>query len=541
MSDENKTPDIDDGIAQDISNGFSDENSTLFAEKSTDDKPVKKKNKILLRIVVPVLILALLAGGVFALIKLVPENDPIPETTSVPSLNVTLLSMALDEIASVKVTNTAGSYILFPTMGKIANSSGEETDGTVWSIKEMDAQYTNKQTIESAVSSFANITALRLMEENAQDLAQYGLEKPTATLEIMAHDTEKNFKMFIGNTAPTEDGKYARVDGSNDVYLINSGLAEECERENTHYISVAILGAVKKDSTNQNYFDNEDALVSFDEIEISGTKNPSPITLKMNPYKGISSIPYVMTTPVQQSVMGEAGDAAMAPMKSGLMGDGAYAYMPDNAALARYSLDNPYTVVKYTIAEQKVTLKVGIDPDDSEYYAVMVDDKPIIYKIVKQQLPFVAYNTEQYFNNYIFLDDITSIKSVTAITENGTHTYELTHSMDEKDLAAIEVRADGNTLNDQNFRYLYQYMISCTAMEFTMDSAPSDIAPSLTLKVEYLDDTRSLLTINYVKTADRRYHVTVNGVPLGHAYQTTVDNLISWENGYFAGEEVPKP
>ena len=532
MSEENKTQD---DISQDISNGFSDENSTLFGEK-TAKKPIKtKKNKLALRVIIPIIVLAILAGTVFALTKLVPETPVETETTSVPALTVTLFSAASADIVSMRVTNQSGSYLMFST------PAASEEEDALWSIEGIDSKYTNAQIISGTVEDFSTVIASRKIEENAQDFAQYGLDKTYASLEILAHDTSRNFKLELGDEDPTGDGRYAKVNGSNDVYLINSSTVKSIERDTNSFISIFMLDAVAKSDDNEQFFDNDGALIGFDEITITSNKNAAPIVLKINPYKGISSIPYIMSAPVKQSVMGEAGDAVKAPMKTGLAANGAYAYMPTPEQLKYYSMDKPEVVVNYTIGNLKVTLKISADPDDSQYYAVMVDDKPVIYQIVKTQLPFAAYTTEQYFNSYIFLDDITAVKTVTAVTENGAHVYELTHSKDEKDLDVLEVRSAGNTLDAQNFRYLYQYMMSCTAMEFTMDKAPEGTPASLTLKVEYLDTTREPLEVSYVKTADRRYHVSVNGVPLGHAYQNTVDNLISYDDSYFAGGEVPKP
>ncbi|MGI6269306.1 MAG: DUF4340 domain-containing protein [Candidatus Howiella sp.] len=516
--------------------------STIFGETPVEDKKKPSgKSKRVRDIVAAVLVLAILAGAAFAIVKFIPtEEETASSSSSAASMNIPVASIAEEDIASVTLTNASGSFTLLPKVEEASAASSGSGEVINWYVEGIDAAYINTTTSGAFVDGAAAVSATRLMESGAEDLSLYGLDAPAITLKVAGKSGE-GYTLCFGGDSPAADGKYARLEGSSDVYLVGSATVSNLEKDVYYFINVVMFSAVASDEGTSAYFDSDGALAKVDSVVVGGTAYASPITITSNPYDSSSYIPYIMTAPVRQNVMGDAGDALISPIKTGLTADGAYAVDPDAATLAKYHMDTPQVVVEYSVGTYHKTLKISAVDGDDSYYAVMHDSVPVIYKVAKSTLSFAGYSLTDYYNNYILLDDISTVRSVTVATAAGTHVYNLSHSTDENGNKVVTVACDGIVRESASFQNLYQFMLSCYATEFTTEAASAGSESALRLIFDYTDDAREDLQVSFVKTSDRRYHITVNGTPLGYAFSTTVESLIGYENGYYNGGTVPTP
>lgn len=517
------------------------ENSTVFSAPTAKEKKKKGGNKKLRNIIAAVVLVVILAGAVFAIVKFIPTteeaqagNSSVTEST----LDIPIATIAEDDITAVTVENAVGGYKVTPVYSTATDSNGDVGRQITWYLDGIDQSLTDSTLVGGVISDLTTLKAVRLMEEDAADLSVYGLDDPVITVTVESEDAE-GYTLYLGDDSPAGDGKYAYLDGSKDVYLIDATVVSTFQSAKTAYVSAQMITSLAKTDENADYFDADGLLASFDYMIIGGSAHADAIRIEPNTYGATSYIPYLMTEPVKQNVLGATGDAVLSPIKSGLMADAVYAVDPDDAVIKQYGLDAPLVTVEYKIGDFSTRIWLNNAPDDG-YYAVMVEGKPVIYKLLKTELSFAEYAPEQFFNNYIFLDDITTVEQITVTTATGTRTYALTHGVDENEEVTLSVTGDGKELNAEDFRSVYQYMITCYASEFTLEPAPEGAA-DLTIEVDYVDDARANLTVAYKKATDRRYHVTVDGVPLGYAFLNTVDNLIEYETKYYNGEEVPAP
>lgn len=525
-------------IGLDEENGF--EGSTVFSAPTSKEKKKKRGNKKLRNILAAAALVVILAGAVFAIVKFIPtteETKAESSSSAASALDISIASIKEDDITAVSVKNATGSYRVTPVYSTATDSNGDVGKQITWYLDGVDSSLVDTTLIGGLISDVTTLKAVRIMQKDTDDLAKYGLDAPAVTVQVESEDAE-GYTLYLGDDSPTGDGKYAYLEGKQDVYLIDSTIVSTFGKAQTAYVSVQMLTSLEKTDANADYFDSDGLLSSFDSILLGGSAHATAICIEPNTY-ATSYIPYKMTAPVKQNVLGDTGDAMLSPVKSGLMADAVYAVDPDDATVKQYGLDAPLVTIAYKIGDYSTRMWMQDAPDDG-YYAVMVEGKPVIYKLLKTELGFAEYAPEQFFNNYIFLDDITTVKSITVTTATGTHTYALTHGVDEDEKATLAVKCGDKTLDTDHFRSLYQYMLTCYASEFTMEAAPQGAA-ELTIAVDYVDDARPGLTVAYKKATDRRYHVTVDGVPLGYAFLNTVDNLIQYETQYFNGEAIPKP
>ena len=519
---------------QSASEGF----STIFdAPSPTKGKGPKKspKHRMLRNVIAAIVILLVLAGAVFAIYRFVPV--PEDETVSASSQSaVPLISMSTTDVARVDITNETGSYAIYPTEDE---TEGASTNGLVWHIENIADDYLDNYSISGLADAVASVQAMRRIGEDS-DLAQYGLDQPRITATVTGKDEADSYVLYFGDDAPNGSGTYMKLGHNSQIYLATTYQRDIFNRDKTFYADVNMVNSVAQTSDNSSYFDESGQLASFDLITISGKDHAHTMEFIPNPYAESSLIPYIMRSPVTQNVMGDVFDNVFKVVSSGLTADGAFAFYPTAQQIASYGLDDPGTILRYQVGAIDLTLKIGTATEDG-YYPVMVNDREIIYKVSTSAIPFVSYEAEDYFSSVLFMDDITSVRSIQFQTPESNHLYSLTHGVDENDAATLEVTCDDKTVNTSDFRNFYQYMLRCPASDFTLDPAPEGVEPSLVLTVNYLDESRPSLVLRFVKQSDRRYHLTVNGTPLGFVAVNTVDDLIGYDQDCYNGVTIPMP
>ena len=513
--------------------------STIFTRPSHDGgkKPVKPKGSHLVRNVVAALVaLCVLTGAVFAVYWFIPKPEEEAESSS-SAIAIPLVSLSTTDIARIDLQNETGSYSIYPT--EAADGVGSGTNGLTWHIDGVSDEYIDTYSLSALADNCASVKALRRIGEDA-DLAAYGLDSPRVSAVVTGVDEADSYTLYFGDDTPTGDGVYIMIKDNPQIYITTTYIRDIFLRDKVYYTSVNMVLSVAQTSDNSSYFDDSGTLNSFDLITISGKDHPETMEFIPNPYAETSLVPYLMRSPVTQNVMGDVFDSVFKIISSGLTADGGLAFDPSPEVLASYGLDNPGTVVTFKVGATNLTLRIGTATEDG-YYPVMVNDRPVIYKLQTSMLSFVELGPEGYFSSVLFMDDIASVKSLEMKTSGSDHLYSFTHGVDQNDAATLEVACGDKAISTSDFRNFYQYVLRCPASDFTLDPAPAGVEPSLILTVRYLDDARPELVIRFVRQSDRRYHVSVNGTPLGFAAVNTVDQLIEYDADLYAGEAIPTP
>lgn len=518
--------------------------STIFTKPQQTGqakKPPKKGGSHMVRnIVAALVVLCVLAGAVLSIYIFVPA--PEEETASSSSSTVIqLVSMSASDITRIDLANDSGAYAVYPTEDEGAETStaSGDTDNLTWHIEGVSDEYVDTYSVGVFADNAAGVQAMRLIGEDT-DLAAYGLDTPRITVTVTAKDEADSFILYFGDDAPNGDGTYLKLSNSSQIYLASTYVRDLFNRGKTAFTNINMVLSVTQTEDNSSYFDEDGALASFDRITISGRNHAQTMEFVPNPYADTSLVPYLMTAPVTQNVMGDVFDDVFHVISNGLTADGGYAFNPTAEQLAAYGLDNPGTVISYKVGRTEMTLKIGNATEDG-CYPVMVDDRPVIYKVQTSVLPFVDYGPEGYFSSVLFMDDITSVKWLEMKTPGSDHVYNFTHGTDENDAATLDVVCDDKVINTEDFRNFYQYILRCPASDFTLEPAAEGVEPALVITVHYMDDARPEFVLTFTPSSDRRYHVAVNGSPLGYAAVNTVDQLISYDQSIYAGEAIPTP
>ncbi|KRE73538.1 DUF4340 domain-containing protein [Paenibacillus sp. Soil750] len=91
---------------------------------------------------------------------------------------------------------------------------------TGWDMQKPAAAPINSNQVDSWLDMLGLVTSTKLVEDQATNLAEYGLDKPVGTYEVTLKDGSKQ-GLLVGTALPIEGFSYVQVEGSSAVYQVS--------------------------------------------------------------------------------------------------------------------------------------------------------------------------------------------------------------------------------------------------------------------------------------------------------------------------------
>src|ERR1051325_9181678 len=157
------------------------------------------------RLLVAALLLATLAGLFWWSNKkeaAATKASPAPTTTKI-------VEVPRDQIQSLTIEKAGAETIEL------------KRTGSKWSLTGPKALPADQDAVSSLVSTFASLTADKLLEDKPTSVEQYGLTKPSLSVTATKQDG-KTVKLLVGDETPTNSGSYAELAGDSRVFLVAS-------------------------------------------------------------------------------------------------------------------------------------------------------------------------------------------------------------------------------------------------------------------------------------------------------------------------------
>ena len=157
------------------------------------------------RLLVAALLLATLAGLFWWSNKkeaAATKASPAPTTTKI-------VEVPRDQIQSLTIEKAGAETIEL------------KRTGSKWSLTGPKALPADQDAVSSLVSTFASLTADKLLEDKPTSVEQYGLSKPSLSVTATKQDG-KTVKLLVGDETPTNSGSYAELAGDSRVFLVAS-------------------------------------------------------------------------------------------------------------------------------------------------------------------------------------------------------------------------------------------------------------------------------------------------------------------------------
>lgn len=155
-------------------------------------------------LLVAVVLLAVLGGAIWYSNKKQAQKEKVPADTS-PKI----VSIPESQFREIRLQKTGAEPVVL------------KRDNGKWALTAPQPLPADPDASSSLVSTLSSVTADKTIEDNATDLAGYGLASPTLKAQVIEMDG-KQVEFAVGDDTPTNSGAYAKVAGDPHVYTVAS-------------------------------------------------------------------------------------------------------------------------------------------------------------------------------------------------------------------------------------------------------------------------------------------------------------------------------
>lgn len=285
--------------------------------------------------------------------------------------------------------------------------SGEKTtlkkSGSDWQIVEPLSAPTDSANVSGITSNLSSLEISRVIDENPQDVAEYGLNEPRVEVAFKAGG--QPHQLFIGRKTPAGNDLYARIDDSKRVFLIPS------------YVDATF---------NKTTFDLRDKTVlkvDRDKIDAMSITTPKRV-LQFAKADG----EWKLTAPIKARADFTTVDGLVSRLNT-LQAKSIVA--PESVKPSETGFDKPAVTIQLGTGSSQATLLIGKGAGDGVVYA-KDQSQPTVFTI-ESSLATDATKEPGDFRQKDFFDGRTFGATRLEITRNGqTHVFEKTKTKNKE-------------------------------------------------------------------------------------------------------------
>ena len=384
----------------------------------------------------------------------IPEADPTPPKPQISRVDI-------ERIVAVSLTGPGREQ----PFSMRRTESGWEVAGASSAIPIKESR------IKDILYSFGSLYAERVIEEEAADLAQYGLEPP-AVVAMATLDDDSTIEVYLGDRTPAGNTWYLGLPGKRIVYSVwtNHG--------NHYYYTVADLRGDELPTI------NSEALAY---LRLQGPGIPTIEVVETNPVDvrfanlltRLAVVqPYASPRAIDSEKFAEVQSLVVQPRIDRIVSD-------DPAAAAEYGLAPPRMELLARDAEGAVfELLIGERTDDEVFF--QVPGRATVYATKRSRAKILDLRPFELVDKFVLILNIELVDAIEIEHPGGVNrlTIERTGSGDD----LVETFAiDGAAIEDKPFRQLYQLIIGLLAdAELPAADQETMLAAAPEVRITYL-------------------------------------------------------
>lgn len=342
---------------------------------------------------------------------------------------------------------------------EITIETGDETtvlqkrDGAWRLTAPVDTEADETET-STLTSQLASLELNRVVEEDAAELAEYGLETPRVAVSFRAGETRARLR--IGDTTPTGSDVYATLDGSRRVFLLSSYL-ENTFRKAPFDLRDKRLLRIPRDQVEAIEITEGGRTIRFAKSE-GDWRLEQPYRARGD-YGTIEGLLTRLVTSPMAAVVAEQAEA-----------------------LAPYGLDRPVQTVRVIAGSATAVLHVGRE-DDGRRLA-RDESRRLVFAIDRTLAEDLARNAEAYRNKDVF--DFRLYNAERAVVTREGRRVELAKQKDEESGSDVWRRVGGPEVHASVIEDLLSKLSNLRAQSFSATTASTGLdTPVLEVEVTF--------------------------------------------------------
>jgi hypothetical protein len=386
----------------------------------------------------------------------------------------------------------------------VKSESGERTTlkktGTEWQIVAPVAAQPDGAAVSGLTSNLSTLDLQRVIEENPQDLAEYGLAQPR--LEVTFKAGGQEHRLQIGRKTPAATDLYAKLGEEKRVFLIPSFV----------------------DTTfNKTTFDLRDKTVlkvDRDKIDALSITSPKRV-LQFTKADG----EWQMTFPAKARADFTTVDGLVSRLGT-LQTKSIVA--PEATAFAEYGLDKPETTIQLGSGSSQATLLIGKTAGEGAVYA-KDQSRPAVITIEATLVGDVTKDTGEYRQKDLF--DARAFNSTRLdVTRNGqTASFEKTKTKNKDGQDEEKWKQSAPAARDVDQSTVDNLIAAVTAAraERFVDTPAKTGSDKLELVIALSsDEGKRVETVTFARSGAEGYATRAGEPGIAKVDAATIDNII---------------
>jgi hypothetical protein len=348
----------------------------------------------------------------------------------------------------------------------IASSRGERTtvrkvDG-VWQVVEPVQAKADETEISGLTTNIVSLENQRVIEENAADLAQYGLATPRVEVAFRRTGDKEPARLLVGDRTATGGDLYAKLPGEKKVFLISSFLETTFDRSTFDLRDKAILA-----------FDR----AKVERVEVASAAQDLAFTKAGDAWS--------ITRPLAVRADGPAVDGLIGRLQTGQMKS---IVAPDAATtdLKQYGLDKPAATVTLGAGSTQAALLVGAATADGTGHYARDAARAMVFTIEKSLVDDLAKKADEYRPKDVFEFRPFMADKVELVRDGATFAFQRSRDKDGKDTWTLA--APAKTIDGPKMDALLSSLSGLQVASWTDTKAATGAeTPALTVTVTFDD------------------------------------------------------
>ena len=429
-------------------------------------KMTKKTRNLIIGAAFLLVLVALLLVLLFGPGSQQAEDSSSEESSTVSTTTVDLIASEMDDICELQVENASGSYSILRTQ------AATDEEDAVYGIEELEGFDQSQDELSGIIASFANLSAGRLIEANAPDIAKYGLDDPVYTIRTF-YDDGTEHTIIVGNTLTTGSGAYMMVDDDPNVYSMTNTKMERLDYSILDYLDKAVI------ETWESYTDddgNEVTSPTIDYLLVEGGTLEEPFKIVPFSEEELASntmtygSTYKIVEPFEADMQyrsdadGNDQNAIYTTGLQQLTADSVAKINPTEEDLTALGFDSPYCVISFSRDGEEFVWTVGNDTTasyGSAAHYLMTEGKDLIYVVTDANLPWISIDINKMYSSLMLLPSINTVSAIDLTVYDETYSFEIDPAADED--SDLVPHLNGEEIDLENYRDMYQYLLSVPA------------------------------------------------------------------------------
>ena len=385
----------------------------------------------------------------------------------------------------------------------------------------------------SMMYTLTSISAVKLVEEDAKDLSDYGLDEPTAIVKTYYSDGSE-VDIIIGSMAPVDENYYCMTSESNTVYTIGSYVDSLLVRRPIEYRDITLFPAYTEDDiyTNINWVrvteqDGSAIEVILDEGLDNEYNTENSQYVMLQPYQVSGN-----DTTIKQYILDVVSTLSLGSIIEDITED----------EYAQYGLDKPAKLEMTDISGNSVSLLIGKTCPNPDYSYCMLEGTDTLITCTTSAFNWQGISYVQLMLRSVWTYNIEQLQSIDIRIDDEAYDIQVEHYIKQNangnDADGVTGTLNGQDISETNvrrlfIRCLYFRVIDNLTEDEKNEFKDADVYASITLNLEGESHTLDL-----IRMTDRKYAMRVDGEMEYYCYKKNITNLSDSLGYVLNGDEL---